>query len=414
MRILHTADWHLGKNIEGYSRIKEQEKFLVNFTEIVEAKNPDLIIIAGDIYDSYNPSAKAEELFYETLKGISGQGERLILVIAGNHDNPQRLEAPGPLAKEHGILMVGIPKTTLPIGKYGKHHLVDAGEGYIEIEINGERSVILLLPYPSEKRLNEVLYDLGKEETENHKSYTQRIYDYFDGLKDKFREDTVNLVTAHLFAMGSEESDSERNIQLGGSYIVDGNCFPQEAHYIALGHIHKPQKVPGTQGKGWYSGSPIHFNRRETNFQKKVLMVEVNVDHGVLIKNEMTEINLPIYKPIEVWKAESIEHAINMCEERKDEDSWVYLEVKTDRYIRDDEIKKMKTWKKDILEVIPKIDFSEKDEIESLNIGEKTFTEIFKEFYRKEKGVEVTTEILELLLKITMGESENETNPSQN
>ncbi|HBC97757.1 MAG TPA: exonuclease SbcCD subunit D, partial [Clostridium sp.] len=158
MRILHTSDWHLGKNLEGRSRMDEQEAFLKDFVKIVNDNNVDLIIIAGDIYDSYNPPARAEKMFYDTLKKLSSNGERLTLVISGNHDNPDRLVAAGPLARDHGIIMVGTPKSVVPCGSYGRHKVINSGEGFIEIEINGERAVIITVPYPSEKRLDEVLY----------------------------------------------------------------------------------------------------------------------------------------------------------------------------------------------------------------------------------------------------------------
>ena len=246
MRILHTADFHLGKNLEGFSRMDEQEEFLKDFIKIVKENNIDLVIIAGDIYDNSNPPARAEKMFYSTLKKLSENGERLILVIAGNHDNPERLVAAGPLAREHGIIMIGTPKTIIEKGDYGKHKILNSGEGFIEIEINNEKAVILTIPYPSEKRLNEVLYKDMDEDEEKLKSYSDRIHKLFNDLKVNYREDTINLVVSHLFAMKSEEGGSERSIQLGGSYIVDGSCFPKEAQYIALGHVHKPQIVPNT------------------------------------------------------------------------------------------------------------------------------------------------------------------------
>ncbi|MDU3724668.1 MAG: exonuclease subunit SbcD, partial [Clostridium celatum] len=170
MRILHTGDWHLGKNLEGQSRMDEQEAFLNDFIDIVEENNIDLVIIAGDVYDSSNPPARAEKMFYDTLKKLSKNGERLTLVIAGNHDNPERLVAAGPLAMEHGIIMVGTPKTVVQPGQYGKHRVVNSGEGFVEIEINGEKSVILTVPYPSEKRLNEVLYGEMDDDEKKKKS----------------------------------------------------------------------------------------------------------------------------------------------------------------------------------------------------------------------------------------------------
>lgn len=379
----------------------EQEQFLNDFVDIVQENNIDLIMIAGDIYDNPNPPARAEKMFYDTLKRISKNGERLTLVISGNHDNPDRLVAAGPLARDHGIIMVGTPKTVVPCGQYGKHKVLDSGEGFIEIEINDEKSVILTVPYPSEKRLNEVLYDGMDEEEEKVKSYSDRIFLLFNSLKQHYREDTINLSIAHLFTMGSEEGGSERSIQLGGSYIVDGECFPKEAQYIALGHVHKPQVVPGTQKRIRYCGSPIHYNKKEIAFEKKCFIVDAKAKEECKIR----EILLKVYKPIEVWKCNSIEEAILMCEENKDKECWVYLEVKTDRYIREDEIKQMKEFKKDILEIMPKVKGVSMDDSESLNISEKSFEEIFKEFYEKERNVEPDEEVVNLLLSIVSGES---------
>lgn len=400
MRILHTADWHLGKNLEGQSRMDEQEQFLSDFIKIVEGNNIDLIMIAGDVYDSSNPPARAEKMFYDTLKRLSGNGERLTVVISGNHDNPDRLVAAGPLAREHGIIMVGTPKTVVPCGEYGKHKILDSGEGFIEIEMNGEKAVILTIPYPSEKRLNEVIYNGMDDEEDKAKSYSDRVFSLFDTLKSHYREDTINLVTSHLFAMGSEEGGSERSIQLGGSYIVDGSCFPNEAQYVALGHVHKPQIVPGTNKKARYCGSPIHYNKKEINFNKKCFIVDVKAGKDCNIE----EVDLKVYKPIEIWKCGSIEEAINKCEENKDRECWVYLEINTDRYIREDEIKQMKDLKKDILEIMPKVKGLE-DEI-ALDLKEKSFEEIFKDFYMKEREVPPDEEVVEILLSIISEEGE--------
>ena len=382
MRVLHTGDWHLGKNLEGQSRMDEQELFLKDFIDIVEENKVDLVIIAGDVYDSSNPPARAEKMFYNTLKKLSKNGERLTLVIAGNHDNPERLVAAGPLAMEHGIIMVGTPKTVVQCGEYGQHKVINSGEGFVEIEINNEKAVILTVAYPSEKRLNEVLY----------------------GEMDS---DTINLAVSHLFAMGSEEGGSERSIQLGGSYIVNGSCLPAEAQYIALGHVHKPQIVPGTNKKARYSGSPLHYNKKEINITKKCFIIDVEPKEEC----QISEVDFKVYKPIEIWKCESIDDAIERCEENKDRDCWIYLEIKCDRYIREDEIKKMKEIKNDILEIIPKLQNSEDDAESDVAIQEKSFEEIFKDFYRKERNVEADDEIVSLLLKLINEEGdENETN----
>ena len=245
------------------------------------------------------------------------------------------------------------------------------------------------------------------DEEEKAKSYGERIAALFDTLKNNYRDDTINLMVSHIFAMGSEESGSERSIQLGGSYIVDGSCFPKEAQYIALGHVHKPQIVPGTNKKARYCGSPLHYNKKEISFKKKCFIVDVKPKEECKIE----EVEFKVYKPIEIWRCKGIEEAISKCEENKDRDCWVYLEVETDRYIKEDEIKSMKDLKKDILEIIPKVKGIEDEESEFVNVNEKSFEEIFKEFYKKERDVEPDDELLKLLLSI-MGEEEeaDETN----
>ena len=403
MRILHTGDWHLGKNLEGASRMDEQELFLNDFVDIVEKNKVDLVIIAGDVYDNSNPPARAEKMFYDTLKKLSKNGERLILVIAGNHDNPERLVAAGPLAMEHGIIMSGTPKTVIQCGEYGQHKVINSGEGFIEVEINNEKAVILTVSYPSEKRLNEVLYGQMDSDEDRVKTYGERIKSLFDSLEKNYRSDTINLVVSHLFAMGSEEGGSERSIQLGGSYIVNGSCFPKEAQYIALGHVHKPQIVPGTNKKARYSGSPLHYNKKEINITKKCFIIDVKANEECVVN----EIELKVYKPIEIWRCESISDAIDKCEENKDRNCWVYLEVKCDRYIREDEIKKMKGIKKDILEIIPKLQSDEEDE-SAVIIKEKSFEEIFREFYKKERNIEADDEVVNLLLKLVSEEGDED------
>src|SRR3712207_2374218 len=116
MKILHTSDWHLGKYLENASRLEEQEKFLEDFKIVLDEENIDLVIIAGDIYDNINPPAKAERLFYKTLKDITKNGQRMVLIISGNHDNPERLVAANPLAYEEGVIMLATPKSIAEIG----------------------------------------------------------------------------------------------------------------------------------------------------------------------------------------------------------------------------------------------------------------------------------------------------------
>lgn len=403
MRILHTSDWHLGKNLEGASRMDEQEMFLKDFRQLVEEKEIDLVIIAGDIYDSSNPPARAERMFYKALKDITEDGKRMVLIIAGNHDNPERLVAANPLAYEQGVIMLDTPKSVATVGACGRHKIVDSGEGYLEIDINGERAVIIAIPYPSEKRLNEVLYE-NLEEKERQKSYEDRMVQLFNSLGQKYRDDTINILVSHLFVVGGQECDSERNIQLGGSLAIRSFIFPEKAQYVALGHLHKPQTMKKESPIVKYSGSPLQYSKSEIGYTKGAYIVEVFSGE----KPKVEPIYFKSYKPIEVWKCNSIEEAINKCSEDSEKDVWVYMEIKTDRYLSEEDIKKMKSLKKDILEIRPIIKDSEEDEENLENYREKGFEELFVDFYKKEREVEPSDEVVELFLKIVSEEEEEE------
>lgn len=401
MRVLHTSDWHLGKSLEGVSRMDEQEKFIKDFVHIVEEKNVDMVIISGDIYDNSNPPARAERMFYSALKEICNNGKRLVLVIAGNHDNPERLAAASPLAYEQGVILLGRPKSSSEIGKCGEHKILDSGEGFVEVDVKGEKAVIITLPYPSEKRLNEILSE-SIEEEDRQKSYSARVGELFLSLSEKYREDTINLAVSHLFILGGEESDSERQIQLGGSLAVGIGAIPEKAQYVALGHLHKPQEIKG-KAKCFYSGSPLQYSKSEVGYTKCCYIVDIKVGEEAVVD----KIYLKNYKPIEVWKCESVEEAIKKCEENCEKEMWVYLEIKTDKYITQEDIKTMKTLKKDILEIRPIIQSEDEENQEFYNIKEKSMGELFKEFYIKQRMVEPSNEVMEMFLSIA-GEEEGE------
>lgn len=401
MRILHTSDWHLGKSLEGVSRMDEQEKFIKDFVDIVEEKNVDMVIISGDIYDNSNPPARAERMFYGALKEICNNGKRLVLVIAGNHDNPERLAAASPLAYDQGVILLGRPKSSSEMGKCGEYKILDSGEGFVEIDVKGEKAVIITLPYPSEKRLNEILSE-SIEEEDRQKSYSARVGELFSSLSEKYREDTINLAVSHLFILGGEESDSERQIQLGGSLAVGIGAIPEKAQYVALGHLHKPQEIKG-KAKCFYSGSPLQYSKSEVGYTKCCYIVDVKAGEEAIVD----KIYLKNYKPIEVWKCESVEEAIKKCEENWEKEIWVYLEIKTDKYITQEDIKTMKTLKKDILEIRPIIQSEDEENQEFYNIKEKSMGELFKEFYIKQRMVEPSNEVMEMFLSIA-GEEEGE------
>lgn len=403
MRILHTSDWHLGKFLEGYSRLWEQEKFIENLVDIVEQQNIDVIIISGDIYDTSNPPAMAERLFYRAMKKLSNNGERIIVVIGGNHDNPDRLVSSKPLATEQGILLIGTPKSSIEVGSVGNHEIVDSGEGFLELSINGENAVIVTLPYPSEQRLNEVFHQ-GREEEEIQKEYSEKIGEILSELSKKYREDTINICTSHLFVMGGESTESERPIQIGGGLTVDSRHLPKKAQYVALGHLHRAQKV-GHTDNAFYSGSPIQYSKSESNHDKYVYVVDLKPNQEAIID----KVQIEIYKPIEVWKCESIDDAIKKCEENDHREIWVFMEIKTDKVIDQSVLKQLKTIKPDILSINPIMESTENDDKDDMeNFEDRTISDLFESFYVEKYKVEPSREFMQMFNEIISEEGEED------
>lgn len=408
MRILHTSDWHLGKTLEGYSRLGEQEQFIEELIEIVDRENVNMILLAGDVYDTSNPPAAAEQLFYRSMKRLSKDGRRPIVVIAGNHDNPERLTAASPLAYEQGIVLLGTPKSVAQTGKYRGFEILEAGEGYIKLSIQRKEVVVLALPYPTEKRLNEVISKQADEE-EMQLSYSQRIGTLFQELSGHYREDTINLAMSHLFMAGGQESDSERQIQLGGSLAVDTKCLPP-AQYIALGHLHRPQGVVGDKNNAYYSGSPIQYSKSELNYSKCVYLIDVDPGQEAQVQS----VYLRNYKPIEVWKCLSIEEALERCSQECKKQAWVYLEIETDRVLRADEIKALRDLRRDIVEIRPILATEEREREEIKNLTDFNIMELFQEFYFQKRGAQPSEEIVELFTQIIgEGEDEDEAMPAE-
>ena len=403
MKFIHTSDWHIGKNLEGHSRLEEQEKFCDDFVKIVEENNIDMVIIAGDVYDTSNPPAGAETLFYKTICRLADDGKRCVLVIAGNHDNPERLSAVSPLAKEQGIIILGYPLSSTTESKYKGFEITEAGKGYLKLKIGDEKATIITLPYPSEKRLNDAIRNVD-DENELQKNYSNKVGDIFRKLEENFEEDSINIAVSHLFVSGGDPSDSERQIQLGGSLVVDKHDLPQKAQYTALGHLHKPQKA-SERLNVYYSGSPLQYSVKERIYAKGANIVEIHANETPVVE----QVYFNNYKPIEVFKCDGIEEALKVCEENKDRDIWSYFEIKTDEVISQENIKKMKSYLNDIVEIKPIIT-SEYEE-EEIDLKEKSMAQLFSDFYKFREKCEPRGELMDIFLNIVSEEGEeDETN----
>lgn len=409
MKILHTADWHIGKLLEGKSRLEEQRIVLEQFVSIADTTNADVICIAGDVFDNGHPSAGAEMLLYHTLKELSKQGQRLIVLIAGNHDQPSRLEAIVPLAREHGIIIYGTPRTKIPSGKYGNFEIESLEEGVFSFSCKGEKAVFACIPYVSEKTLNEVLYREEDSDEKRAADYAEKIGELFQKKASWYQEDTINVLVSHVFTLGCKKDGSEQGMMLGNSYLLSPEVFPEKAQYVALGHVHRPQKVIGSHGRIRYSGSPLPYRLQETVIAKQCSLVTLHPQEEAVVK----EFYFDNPKPIEKWVCESYEEALKKCEENQNRPCYVYLQIYTDTYIREEQLKELKGYKEDILEVIPVFPETEQKKTGTV-FTEKSFLELFLDYYQEKKGILPEEEILETLQEILKEEDENETDFHEN
>ena len=256
MRILHTSDWHVGKRLMGRERLQEQAEVLDEIIEICEREQIELVLIAGDIFDTYTPSAEAEELFYSKIKKVAGSS-RSVLLISGNHDDGVRLSAIAPLAEEQGVYVVGNARLAVSLKRSEKTNRlarpISSGKGYVVFENQqGEKAFIATLPYPNEARFKEEKSDLP---------YVERMQNWLnEGLKQNV-ENLPSVVLAHIFVAGGVASESEREIDLGGARAFPVDALPK-VDYIALGHLHKKQHMG--KGYAYYSGSPLQYSFDES------------------------------------------------------------------------------------------------------------------------------------------------------
>lgn len=396
MRILHTSDWHLGRSLEGRSRLPEQEQFIDELVEIVTGEDIQVILVAGDVFDTYNPSAEAEKLFYDSLERLSDNGKRAVVAIAGNHDSPDRLHAANPLALKHGISLLGYPAEVLSEGMApGGVKRLQCGPGWMELVVPGceSKAIVYTLPYPSESRLNEVFTEKLDGES-GQVAYSERVGRLFKEADLVFRADTVNLVVAHLFARGGLESESER--QLGGVLAVSPRIMPKGAHYIALGHLHRPQQVNHTPQTCRYSGSPLSFSLSEADQQKEVVIVDV-IPGGLA---KARSINLSCGKALKRWRARNVAEARLWLAEPSNLEAWVELEIMTDQPLEISELVELRKAHSGIITIRPIFPELNNDHEALRRLAEMPLIDRFKLFFERERGVAPPENLVEFFLEM--------------
>ena len=324
LKIIHTADWHLGQTFFGYDREEEHDAFLNWLVDTLAEQQTDVLLIAGDVFDVANPSASAQRRFFHFLKEANRRNPHLqVIVVAGNHDSAARLESPIPLLEELNTSIVGIIRRTesgeidfdsLMIPLYNKEK---KREGWC-----------LAVPY-----LRQGDYPAPEEGHDTYIAGINRMYRQLYDFADARRQPGEALVAmGHLHATGAELSDDDRSerIIMGGLESVSSDTFDEGLAYTALGHIHKAQRIGGRENLR-YSGSPLPMSFSETNYRHQV--VAVTVENGCL--SDLEAVPIPLRTALHRIPAEPALPAevllqlsdLPLAEEGADRSLWPYLEV---------------------------------------------------------------------------------------
>jgi exonuclease SbcD len=385
IKILHTADWHLGKKLNDFSRLQEQTEVLDEICTTVDNNEVDVIVIAGDIFDNFNPSAEAQDLFYRTVHRLSKRGERLVIVIAGNHDMPERIEAPHPLAELNGIVLCGFPNSKIKNFKTDSGiELIKSESGFLEFNLPNINFPIRILftPYANELRLKTYLGAKDKEA-----ALRDVLSNQWHELAEKYCDNSgVNLLTAHLYFMkkgGVEEPEPEGErsvLHIGGAQPIFSENIPKQIQYVALGHLHRYHAVDKVPCPIVYSSSPLAYSFSEADQNKQVVLIELEPNKEA------------IYNPIELTKGfgltrkefVDVEEAVNWLE--KNQDFYVEVTIQTNTFLDANVRKILAESHKKIVNIIPKL--VKKSDVENgasilLNVDEtQDLQTLFIEYFK--------------------------------
>lgn len=401
MKILHTADWHLGKRLQEYSRLEEQKLVLDEICQIADRENIDLVLLAGDIFDSFNPAHEAVELLYKTLRRLSKNGTRPILAISGNHDSTQFVEAPDPLARELGIFFYSRYDSVIPCGKLDSGvKILKSESGFVEIQLPQVDFPVrvILAPYANEVSLRTYLGEENREE-EFRKVLSSKWQDLADRHCD---EQGLNLFVGHFFFMkegekAESEPESERPIlHVGGTQALFTQNIPNQIQYAALGHLHRYQVVSHDSIPVVYSSSPLAYSFSEADQEKKVVIIEAQAGQPV----NYLPIGLTQGRPLFRVKFDNLAETLAWLEANP----YCFVEI---TFVADESIdaatrKAIMKAHDGIVSLIPQLKNTGVQDSFSLHVDDlgKDMETLFRMYYQSEKGQEPNAQLLGLFKEI--------------
>ena len=398
MKILHTADWHLGKRLDRFSRLEEQILVMNEIVEIANEQHVNLVLIAGDLFDNFNPGVEATELFYKTLKRLSLNGKRPVVAISGNHDSPNLIDAPDPLARECGIILIGHPKAEVSPFEVEGFTIINSAPGYIEIQMKNQDFPVRILhtPYANEVRLKEY-FGQNKEEGLNNV-----LAENWKNLADKYcDENGVNLLMAHLYmnkkgAPILEEPEGEKPIKIGNADLIYSDIIPPQIQYTALGHLHGFRNIGTAEKPVVYSSSPLCYSFSEAGHTKYVSIIDAQPNQKVAFER----IPLQNGKSLARKTFNNVETAVEWLTENQN--SLVELTLESETFLTAEERKRIYQTHHGIVHLIPKIrnqEFNE-NELRTVNLNQD-IQSLFKDYFKsKNNGQEANEDLINLFNEI--------------
>lgn len=287
MKIIHSADWHLGARLYGQSREAEQRQFLHWLLDFIHREAVDGLIVAGDIFDSHNPSLAAQSLYYEFLGQLVHSPCRQTLIIGGNHDNPSFLKLPAGLLQALAITVVASDSRLLTFKDKNQH----------------EAAIIAAVPYLRERQLRTISLEESPEAAE--RDLVHKIIAHYEDMGRRAEElrggrDLPIIGTGHLFCAGVAVAADEpvRDLYVGKLGLVPADAFPASFDYLALGHIHRPQRLTAPRPVH-YCGAPLPLSFSEATQPKQLLLLEIDGRQLAVSRRE-----IPNFQPLQVIKGD--------------------------------------------------------------------------------------------------------------
>ncbi|MFD2629928.1 exonuclease SbcCD subunit D [Oceanobacillus kapialis] len=386
MKFFHTADWHLGKLVQGVYMTEDQEYILEQFVQAVEEEKPDAVIIAGDLYDRAVPPTDAVHLLDNVLERIVLQLKTPVLAIAGNHDSPGRLNFGSKIMRDNGYHITGnLTKDMQPVILHDAH-----GEVHFH-----------LVPFCDPSVVRNVYED---EEIRSHNDAAKKIT---EEIKANMDSEARHVFVGHAFVTpyGEEEantSDSERPLSIGGSEYVDATNF-DAFHYTALGHLHQAHFVTNETIR--YAGSPLKYSISEEKHKKGYYIVEMDGEGNVTLEKKLLVPHRDI-RTVEASLDELLEHPRN--------EDYVFIRL-TDETPVLSPMEKVRTVYPNAMHVERTnymLSPGAEDTTEKMERTKMSDIELFHAFYKEVKGTEASAEAEELFKEVLdeLLKEENETN----